>query len=1434
MGLHNRKLTVSEATALEGGKIASRLNYNGALNVSIEAKDRLVAIDQNNYNHEMRGALLPDVVIDALANAKNSSNIPLIDAKGVKTPGIGPTDLQNAQGEVRKKILAEAYKAPLNHVFAEELQEASIERSRLARGVKKIRGKASPPSTTSHEDFWSSYQGKKLGSDIVEDFAAQMAADFSEVAESTLEIEEKLNPNKIASNEVRDQVMKRSASYAADIKKTDSLFNASLNERAYITDDQGRKLKDENGNYILSKSNREILEENLALEVIRKNKSRKIADEAFVTPTNPLGINPAEQAFVDGEVSQYIGGLQKRIHEDCVKRAHERSFNNPDPRDGFLQQFFIGSHPVVEIRSPKGRPDNVEIELKEKTFNQTGVVANPVVPGVTYSLAVVDQANLNIEVAQSPEAIMKLSDVAIASKAGASQKAIEHFLEEIHQKTESGMPLDQAVGEAINSWSGFQRYLSTLSALNSIGVPKSITNGMLQNKLGKSFPKIVQAILSNPEGFAKAQINEKIKDKATEKVLKFFGIIQERSFKDNNGVRRGEVNVLTSKPHEIAANVFNKLFLDRIDKQIEEGNFELTQLLGKSTKNKSDWDRVNFLKARFWKKSNDREMLRKRRDEDQGVFAPLISAVTYLIRSGVNKVIYEVAARSEAVRKTVGTIDKVKTFLDNPLKHLIDRYDSLKYIVHKVNQINGILGAAGKGLLKGGIVGVTAFYILGGTPTALVFAGGLAAAQFANSFGRDLVNLHNAKLLKNIPGLFKDRTLLAVDNPFLKFIAGKAGNKISPLTAMKSINVEGRLLSSLQSFNIGAVAAGLVFMFTGSPVGALVTGVGVGAGNYILKQKIAPYLQQSLAELKNAFDITARLNGLPAKLMRFPIIDAIWTGMSINELNNIRGDLYRLSRGEMTADQFNNIYGFGSTFGVLANIGFSGVQTAVGLLTIARFASSAMSLIPGLAGNISIAMNTAKVFSSTNPLGLAVTAIGTVVGFGIGLLTGNMTGALIGAWVGGILGAVIGGAIGNVPGALIGAFAGSAIVGSIGAGIEGWLKDKLGGLYDRAMGLLGAAMGAIALLKATNLKERVEAFVAIGSTMMVMGSAAGALLLAGATFTPGNAAPPISDISVSKRFIGKNEDGSLRFRLTISKTSVDISSADILFKDDINNFTSEVNSIEIIKDTIGVSLQGKSINLPKKTFSGFTTLLTEYDVKLSRPLDQILKEGDNICNTLQGEMVFSIVPADKDKAPKIKAEEVKPETRTFNQTVCVDKNGNELRKSSSRKLFVDNGGLPVEASLGTVTQCSYAIGGGGSHEGYPALDIGAGLGVNVTPILDGTVVLTSYQVNGYGLYIKVLHKTAVGNMITTYAHLSEILVNQGEDVTKTRVIGKVGSTGNSTGPHLHFETNLNGKSVEPCCVINCPSYTRSSLTRAFSCNVKDSAFYSDPRTQCNL
>lgn len=97
------------------------------------------------------------------------------------------------------------------------------------------------------------------------------------------------------------------------------------------------------------------------------------------------------------------------------------------------------------------------------------------------------------------------------------------------------------------------------------------------------------------------------------------------------------------------------------------------------------------------------------------------------------------------------------------------------------------------------------------------------------------------------------------------------------------------------------------------------------------------------------------------------------------------------------------------------------------------------------------------------------------------------------------------------------------------------------------------------------------------------------------------------------------------------------------------------------------------------------------------------------------------------------------------------------------------------------------------RELHSGIDMAAPYGSSILAAADGTVVTSGWG-GGYGNMIMVYHGS---NLFTIYAHCSSLLVGVGKTVSKGDVIAKVGSTGDSTGNHLHFGVKLNGKYVNP-------------------------------------
>lgn len=101
--------------------------------------------------------------------------------------------------------------------------------------------------------------------------------------------------------------------------------------------------------------------------------------------------------------------------------------------------------------------------------------------------------------------------------------------------------------------------------------------------------------------------------------------------------------------------------------------------------------------------------------------------------------------------------------------------------------------------------------------------------------------------------------------------------------------------------------------------------------------------------------------------------------------------------------------------------------------------------------------------------------------------------------------------------------------------------------------------------------------------------------------------------------------------------------------------------------------------------------------------------------------------------------------------------------------------------------------GGGSYELHSGQDINAERGAEVVAAANGRVVFADWQ-GGYGQLVTIDHG---GGLTTRYAHLSKIEVRAGDWVSRGQRIGAVGSTGRSTGPHLHYEVRINDEAVNP-------------------------------------
>lgn len=117
------------------------------------------------------------------------------------------------------------------------------------------------------------------------------------------------------------------------------------------------------------------------------------------------------------------------------------------------------------------------------------------------------------------------------------------------------------------------------------------------------------------------------------------------------------------------------------------------------------------------------------------------------------------------------------------------------------------------------------------------------------------------------------------------------------------------------------------------------------------------------------------------------------------------------------------------------------------------------------------------------------------------------------------------------------------------------------------------------------------------------------------------------------------------------------------------------------------------------------------------------------------------------------------------------------------------------------------LGGTRMHSG---LDLAGPVGTPIYATADGYVGRASYQ-GAYGNLVELEHGAGTQ---TRYAHLSSMLVRPGQRVTKGQMIARMGSTGRSTGSHLHYEVRLDGRAVNPELFVRTEGYVLAVKSRA--------------------
>ena len=213
------------------------------------------------------------------------------------------------------------------------------------------------------------------------------------------------------------------------------------------------------------------------------------------------------------------------------------------------------------------------------------------------------------------------------------------------------------------------------------------------------------------------------------------------------------------------------------------------------------------------------------------------------------------------------------------------------------------------------------------------------------------------------------------------------------------------------------------------------------------------------------------------------------------------------------------------------------------------------------------------------------------------------------------------------------------------------------------------------------------------------------------------------------------------------------------------------------------------------TYKFYAVTLDGEEKAVLADLDEAEKIVDDMTSRYEDDLELDIGIVDVITTDKEENSTIKVAKKSINKEIIqkIEDIEEEIEKQKEIESHTVNGVyLEVKPISGVITSRF------GNREsirtyGHTGLDIAAPGGTPIKAAADGKVTFAGYS-GGYGYVVKMSH----GNGIETYyAHCSKLYVSTGEKVAAGDTIAAVGSTGNSTGNHLHFEVRINGEEVNP-------------------------------------
>ena len=257
-----------------------------------------------------------------------------------------------------------------------------------------------------------------------------------------------------------------------------------------------------------------------------------------------------------------------------------------------------------------------------------------------------------------------------------------------------------------------------------------------------------------------------------------------------------------------------------------------------------------------------------------------------------------------------------------------------------------------------------------------------------------------------------------------------------------------------------------------------------------------------------------------------------------------------------------------------------------------------------------------------------------------------------------------------------------------------------------------------------------------------------------------------------------------------------------IVEENIKNYDSK--NVDQVQLQANPEYELKLINKSEETNESKVLVALQNELKITYKYYDILLDGEKIesvdtkedaeeiVNTMKQEnenLNFEIAEKTTNNVLEIKTNNLEVAKENITNKLVEKKQIEEKEKGLANVNGIKIANLPV---TGTITS-RYASVSRLRVSTHTGLDIAAPKGTPIKVVSDGVVTFAGFQ-GSYGYLVKVDHGN---NVESWYAHTSKMLVKKGDQVKAGEEIALVGSTGNSTGPHLHLEIRVDGKTVDP-------------------------------------